>query len=122
LQTRAENREFTGLRIEPYHDHESHIADPVEMTGVVVHNPALRRYELAVGNLVAVAYYRELGNTRVLTHTEVPFELSGQGLGTRLATGVFEDLKRTGWKAIAKCPFMSRFAVRHPEYASLIAG
>jgi predicted GNAT family acetyltransferase len=92
------------------------------MTGAVVHNPALRRYELAVGEFVAVAYYRELGNARVLTHTEVPSEVSGQGVGTRLATGVFDDLKRTGWKAVVKCPFMSRFAVRHPEYADLIAG
>jgi predicted GNAT family acetyltransferase len=75
-----------------------------------------------VGDLVAVAYYREEGDARVLTHTEVPFELSGQGFGTRLATGVFDDLKRTGWKAIAKCPFMSRFVVRHPEYSALIAG
>jgi predicted GNAT family acetyltransferase len=92
------------------------------VTEAVVHNPALRRYELAIGDSLAVAYYREAGDARVLTHTEVPFALSGQGIGTRLATGVFEDLKRTGWKAIVKCPFMSRFASRHPEYSALVAG
>jgi hypothetical protein len=35
---------------------------------------------------------------------------------------VFEEIRRRGGKAVAKCPFMSRFATRHPEYAKLIVG
>lgn len=92
------------------------------MTEAVVNNPVMRRYELAIGDAIAAAYYRDEGGTLVLTHTDVPFELSGQGLGTRLAEGIFADLKRKGRKAIVKSPFLSRFAVRHPEYRDLIAG
>ncbi|WP_229191437.1 GNAT family N-acetyltransferase [Bradyrhizobium brasilense] len=58
----------------------------------------------------------------VLLHTEVPQELSGLGYGTRLAHGVFEALRRDGKRVIAKCPFMSSYAARHPEYGALLDG
>jgi predicted GNAT family acetyltransferase len=57
-----------------------------------------------------------------LTHTEVPQHLSGQGIGSRLAKGVFDALKGSGRRAVAKCPFMAAYASRHPEYAALLDG
>ena len=57
-----------------------------------------------------------------LLHTEVPQELSGLGYGSRLAHGVFEELRRDGKRVIAKCPFMSSYAARHPEYGALLDG
>jgi predicted GNAT family acetyltransferase len=88
----------------------------------VVDRPEARRFELALGDDFAAAYYRLQGDTIVLTHTEVPQKHSGQGVGTRLAEAVFEEIRRSGRKAVAKCPFMSRFATRQPEYAKLIVG
>jgi predicted GNAT family acetyltransferase len=35
---------------------------------------------------------------------------------------VFEILKARGERVIAKCPFMSGFAARHPEYLSMLDG
>jgi len=58
----------------------------------------------------------------VLLNTEVPQELSGLGYGSRLAHGVFEALRRDGKRVIAKCPFMSSYAARHPEYGPLLDG
>lgn len=92
------------------------------MTDDVRDNPADSRFELAVGDEVAVAYYREEDGRIVLTHTEVPQALSGQGIGTRLARGVFETLRACKVRVIAKCPFMAAFAVKHPDYASLLDG
>jgi predicted GNAT family acetyltransferase len=91
------------------------------INGVVDH-PEASRFELALGDEIAAAYYRIQGDTVVLMHTEVPQQHSGQGVGTRLAEAVFEELRRSGRKAVAKCPFMSRFAARHPVYAKLIVG
>ncbi|EYR82194.1 acetyltransferase [Shinella sp. SUS2] len=85
-------------------------------------NPAESRFELAVGDEMAVAYYREENGRIVLIHTEVPQALSGQGIGTRLARGVFETLRARKTRIIAKCPFMAAFAVKHPDYASLLDG
>jgi predicted GNAT family acetyltransferase len=55
-------------------------------------------------------------------HTEVPQERSGLGYRSRLAHGVFEVLRRDGKRVIARCPFMSSCAARHPEYGALLDG
>jgi predicted GNAT family acetyltransferase len=57
-----------------------------------------------------------------LIHTEVPSEFSGQGIASQLAQGTFELLRESGRKAIPRCPFMSRFLMRHPEFADVVDG
>ncbi|MER8974874.1 MULTISPECIES: GNAT family N-acetyltransferase [unclassified Mesorhizobium] len=66
--------------------------------------------------------YRLEGGKVALIHTEVPSEFSGQGIASRLAQGTFELLRKTGRKAILKCPFMSRFFAKHPDYADVVDG
>jgi predicted GNAT family acetyltransferase len=88
----------------------------------VVENPEKSRFELPVAGEVAVAYYRRDGDRITLTHTEVPQHLSGQGIGSRLAKGVFEALRADGRRAVAKCPFMAAYASRHPEFGRLLEG
>jgi uncharacterized protein len=88
----------------------------------VVDRPEKSRFELPVENEVAVAYYRLDGDRITLTHTEAPQHLSGQGIGSRLAKGVFETIRARGQRAVAKCPFMASYATRHPEYAGLLDG
>ena len=88
----------------------------------VVDRPEKSRFELPVGDDVAVAYYQLDGNRIMLTHTEVPQHLSGQGIGSRLAKGVFEAVQASGRKAVAKCPFMASYASRHAEFAGLLDG
>ncbi|KQU97883.1 N-acetyltransferase [Ensifer sp. T173] len=92
------------------------------MNGTITDNVAASRFELAVGDELAVAYYRNEDGRVVLTHTEVPQALSGQGIGTRLARGVFETLRQRQARIIAKCPFMAAFAVKHPEYSAMLDG
>jgi predicted GNAT family acetyltransferase len=88
----------------------------------VVDNPAQSRFELDLGDGVAVAYYKVDGDRIALLHTEVPQELSGRGIGSRLAEGVFEALRERGLAVVAKCPFMASYAARHPEYARMLVG
>ena len=92
------------------------------MSTGVVDRPEKNRFELPVGDDVAVAYYTVEGDRITLTHTEVPQHLSGQGIGSRLAGGAFEAIRASGRKAVAKCPFMASYASRHPEYARLLDG
>ena len=86
----------------------------------VVDNPQKSRFEMAVGGAVAFAEYDREDGRILLLHTEVPQELSGQGIGSRLAKGVFETLRGRGARVVAKCPFMAAYAGRHPEYAGLL--
>jgi predicted GNAT family acetyltransferase len=93
------------------------------MDAEVRENAALHRFELPIsGDAVAAAYYRIEDGRMVLTHTEVPMEFSGQGIATRLAQGTFDLLRKSGRKAILKCPFMGEFFARHPEYTDIVAG
>jgi predicted GNAT family acetyltransferase len=86
-------------------------------------NADLHRFELPITEgAIAAAYYRVEGGLVVLIHTEVPAEFSGQGIASRLAEGTFEILRKTGRKAVLKCPFMSRYFAKHPEYADIVAG
>jgi len=90
---------------------------------VIRDSPAMSRFEMPLddGGL-AVAYYKVEDDRVVLLHTEVPQELSGLGYGSRLAHGVFEALRRDGKRVIARCPFMSSYVARHPEYGPLLDG
>ena len=95
------------------------------MIDEVSENAALHRFELPIygsDGEVAVAYYRIEDGNLVLTHTEVPFEYSGRGIGSKLARGVFEILRATGRKAVLRCPFMGAFFARHPEYSDVVVG
>ncbi|WP_245474870.1 GNAT family N-acetyltransferase [Bradyrhizobium sp. Leo121] len=86
-------------------------------------NAAMTRFGMSLGDgALAVAYYKIEDGRVVLLHTEVPQKLSGLGYGSRLAHGVFEALRRDGERVIAKCPFMSSYAARHPEYAAFLDG
>jgi predicted GNAT family acetyltransferase len=90
------------------------------MVSEVVDNPALHRFELAIGDEIAVADYHIQGDDYLLYHTEVPDHLSGRGYGSKLARGVYEALRKRGKYAIPACSFMAVYAARHPEFAALV--
>jgi len=86
-------------------------------------NPQEHRFERPIhDNAMAAAYYRLADGRLVFIHTEVPTEFSGLGIGTELARGAFELLRHSGRKASLTCPFMVRFAAKHPEYADVVDG
>jgi predicted GNAT family acetyltransferase len=90
---------------------------------LVQNNSRMQRYELPINtDAMAMAYYRMAGDKIVLTHTEVPFEYSGAGIGTKLADGVFALIRKNGQKVVPQCEFMAAYAAKHPEYNDLITG
>ena len=88
----------------------------------VIDNELEKRFELPFEGLLAVSYYHVDGDRITLLHTEVPPQLSGRGVGSRLAHGTFEMIRQTGRRVIAKCPFMAAYAARHPEYLAMLDG
>lgn len=81
----------------------------------VTENVEKSRFELKVGGKTAVAEYRVQDDRLVLTHTEVPPEMEGMGIGSRLARGVFAVLRASGRKPVLACEFMASYAENHPE-------
>ena len=92
------------------------------MDNKVTDNPELSRFELTIpgSDDPALAFYRLDPDQHItLIHTEVPEALSGQGIGSRLAQGVFDLIRASGRKVVPQCPFMRAWLDRHPAYADL---
>jgi hypothetical protein len=87
----------------------------------VVHNRAEQRFELAEGGHTAIASYRLEGDRISFTHTVVPEEIEGQGVGSRLVRSALGDVRREGLKVVPLCYFVKGYIERHPEYQDLLA-
>jgi predicted GNAT family acetyltransferase len=91
------------------------------MPDIVHDNAAERRFELTADGRLAAAYYTLAPGVITFTHTEVPKELSGRGVGSALARGALDAVRVRGLRVIAKCPFIAAYIAKHPEYADLLA-
>ncbi len=104
---------------------ESDASDTAATAGAptpeIVNNKARSRYELVVEEKTAFAEYTHLSHALMLTHTEVPEELEGQGVGSALARGVLDDLRAQGLEVVVMCPFIAAFIRRHPEYLDAVS-
>jgi predicted GNAT family acetyltransferase len=87
---------------------------------MVRNNTELHRFELDADGHMAVAYYRLSPGVITFTHTEVPNELSGRGVGSALARGALDIVRAEGLKVVAQCPFISAFMGKHPEFNDLL--
>jgi predicted GNAT family acetyltransferase len=90
------------------------------MNDTVSNNPAQQRYELAVDGHVAASYYEIADGVITFVHTEVPPELGGKGIGSKLIKGALDQVRAAGLKVIAQCPFVKAYIEKHPEYADLL--
>jgi predicted GNAT family acetyltransferase len=88
------------------------------------HNRDASRYEAHVdGELAGYAEY-ELGDgTIVFTHTVVDDELEGRGVGSALVRSALDDVRSAGERSVVpRCPFVSGWIEKHPDYQPLVAG
>lgn len=90
------------------------------MSDSVRNNIAQSRFELDVDGHTALLFYRMEPGVITLVHTEVPAELSGRGVGSRLVRGVLEQVRAMDLKVVAKCPFASAYMGKHPEFNDLL--
>jgi uncharacterized protein len=83
----------------------------------VVHNRQQSRYELYVEGTMAgyTRYSRSPGQVEFF-HTEIDPAFEGHGLGSRLAAGALDDVRASGDRIVATCPFIAAYVKRHPEY------
>ncbi|MBU6456414.1 MAG: N-acetyltransferase [Bradyrhizobium sp.] len=86
----------------------------------IVNNKERHRYELAVGEYIAATYYKIEGNVITFIHTEVPAELGGKGIGSKLIRGALDQVRADGLKVIPQCPFVKAFIEKHAEYQDLL--
>lgn len=93
---------------------------PME-TPIIREDPQRNRFVMAVPGGEAFATYRRLDDYLVVSHTEVPSALRGQGLGSQLVEALFEYARRRGERIVPACSFIADWARQHPEYQDVLA-
>ena len=87
----------------------------------VTDNREERRFEVEIGDARAFIEYSDDGDVVTMTHTEVPPDFEGQGIGSRLVKGALDMVEITGKKVNPACPFVAAYIKKHSEYESLVA-
>lgn len=86
----------------------------------VTNNTEKHRFELAVDGQIAATYYEIADGVITFVHTEVPPELGGKGIGSKLIKGALDQVRKDGLKVIPQCPFVKAFIEKHPDYQDLL--
>ena len=88
----------------------------------VVDNPDLSRYEIHVdGQVAGFTEYRQQPGVVDFVHTEIDDDYEGQGLGGELARGALDQVRASGRKVVATCPFIKGWIAKHEDYQDLLA-
>jgi predicted GNAT family acetyltransferase len=92
----------------------------LRLSDEVRNNTALHRFELDADGHTAMTYYRLEPGVITFTHTEVPPAIEGHGVGSKLVRGALESARAQGLKVVARCPFVTGYMGRHPEFNDLL--
>jgi uncharacterized protein len=86
----------------------------------ISNNQANNRFEACLAGKIAFMAYRRKPQELVFIHTEVPGELAGQGVGSKLAQAGLEFAREHGLKVVPLCPFVAGYIRRRQEYLDLV--
>ena len=76
-------------------------------------NKDKKQYEIQKGKSVGFAEYMLADNIIYFTHTEVPEEMQGEGMASKLIKFALEDAREKDYKVIPLCPFVRAYIKRH---------
>ena len=91
------------------------------MDSQVQHEEKFHRFAVHLGEATALLAYRQEDGTIYLVHTEVPAEMEGKGIGGQLAKAALNYARENKLRVVARCPFVTSYLERHPEYQDLLA-
>lgn len=83
-------------------------------------NEEHHRFEIDLGDSIAIAVYILLDGKIMFTHTEVPPAHEGRGVGTALIKAGLGSARKRGLKVIPTCPFFASYMQRHEEVQDLL--
>ncbi len=86
----------------------------------LIDNKENKRYEFRLEGGIPFIDYILTRNKIYLTHTEVPAELEGKGIGSKLIRAALEDIDRRDLTLIPLCPFVAGYLKKHPEWKRLV--
>lgn len=85
-------------------------------------NEDKKRFEMQVeGHIAFIEYILTNDNVMFLTHTEVPKELGGKGIGSAIVEKALNYIKDKNYTLAPLCPFVAKYIVKHPDWQSILA-
>lgn len=86
----------------------------------IVHEKENRRFTLDINGEMAKVAYNIRDGKMYLNHSEVPYNLRGQGIGKVLVEKTFEQLTKEGYTAVAICSYIRVIAQRSEHWNTSI--
>lgn len=87
----------------------------------LINNTDESQYEFHVGKYIPkIKYMKSVNNEIYLTHTEVPSELGGQGIGSLLVEKVLQDIEMQKLQLVPLCPFVAGYIQKHPDWRRIL--
>ena len=87
----------------------------------LINNRQKSRYEYHIGELRPHVEYRIKDNVIAITHTRIPSEIQGEGIGSALVKDCLDDIASQGMEVIPLCGFVASYINKHPQYKKLVA-
>jgi len=87
----------------------------------VRHDSAQQRFEALIDGVRAELDYEQRGDVLCLTHTGVPPEIGGRGVGGELVRAALEYARAKGLRVMPSCSYAASYIERHPQYQDLLA-
>ena len=87
----------------------------------LIDNTKNHQYEFHIGKLVPKIEYIKSKNGEIyLTHTEVPVQLEGKGVGSQLVEKVLKDIESQELRLVPLCPFVAGYIKKHPDWRRIV--
>jgi len=83
-------------------------------------NHEARQYEYRIGDLRPHIEYKIKEGDIYLTHTRVPHQLQGQGIGKQLVEDVLQDISDKNLKIVPLCGFAATYMRKNPQWLRLL--
>jgi len=81
----------------------------------LIDNMKAKQYELHIDGLIPSIEYIKAQNQIYLTHTELPVEFGGKGIGSAMVGQVLEDIEQKELSLVPACPFVAAYIKQQPE-------
>lgn len=86
----------------------------------ITDNKIKHQFETVIDGYTARAEYILSSSKIIITHTEIPKQLEGKGIGSELMEEVFKKIETMNVKLIPLCPFAAQYIKRHPKWEKLL--
>ena len=88
----------------------------------VIHLQERNRFEIHIDGKIAELDYKFREGVISFTHTGVPRELEGRGIGSQIVRAGLDHAREKGYKVVPLCSFVDAYIRRHSdEYGGLLA-